>query len=236
MIKTNEGINMVIEQKQTHIAYHCPHCGMAVLGYVGEFALAADMLKIKCDCGKSALTVTYTNDKKIRLSVPCLFCENPHHFVVSQDLFFKKDIFLLGCPYMGMDVCFIGKPEELQLALNESAKQLNDFFEKNGLVLPANEEKGEADGTTEAPVETEEEILPDDSVYDIIHFLVKDLEADRAIDCPCGTGPYETEILPGGIRVFCAECGAEYFFAVESVSQAEAFLQLNELTLLPKEN
>ena len=35
---------MILEQKQTHVAYHCPHCGMAVLGYVGEFALAADII------------------------------------------------------------------------------------------------------------------------------------------------------------------------------------------------
>ena len=225
---------MLIEQKQTHVAYHCPHCGMAVLGYVGEFALSADMLKIKCDCGHSALTVTYTNDKKVRLAVPCLFCENPHHFVVSQDVFFGKDLFLLGCPYMGMDVCFVGKPEPLQKALNESAKALNEFFEQNELLLPANEVAALPEEDTAG--DEEKPLLPDDQVYDIIHFLVKDLEADRAIDCPCGTGPYETEILPGGIRVFCNECGAEYFFAVESVSQAEAFLNLNSLTLLPKED
>ena len=153
--------------------------------------------------------------------------------MVSQELFFGKDLFLLACPYMGMDVCFVGKPRELQSALDKSAAELNDFFEKNNLVLPANEMKAEED---EMPSTREEDILPDDSVYDIIHFLVKDLEADRAIDCPCGTGPYETEILPGGIRVFCAECGAEYLFPVESVSQAEAFLNLNALTLLPREN
>lgn len=224
---------MVLEQKQTHVAYHCPHCGMAVLGYVGEFALSADMLKIKCDCGNSALTVTYTNDKKIRLAVPCLFCENPHHYVVSQEVFFARDIFLLGCPYMGMDVCFIGKPEPLQKALNESAAALNDFFEKNGLVLPALEESGL---TASNDSENEDVFFPDEQVYDVIRFLVKDLEADRAIDCPCGTGPYEIEITAGGIRVYCAECGAEYLFPVESVSAAEEFLHLNSLTLLPKEN
>lgn len=227
---------MILEQKQTHVAYHCPHCGMAVLGYVGEFALVADMLKIKCDCGQSALTVTYTNDKKIRLAVPCLFCENPHHFVVSQEVFFGKDIFLLGCPYMGMDVCFVGKPAPLQTALNESAKALNEFFEKNGLVLPANEEREEAKADPAPSSEEEEAVFPDEQVYDVIHFLVKDLEADGCIDCPCGTGPYETELVAGGIRVFCAECGAEYFFPVESESQAEAFLSLNELVLLPVEN
>lgn len=225
---------MVLEQKQTHVAYHCPHCGMAVLGYVGEFALSADMLKIKCDCGESALTVTYTNDKKIRLAVPCLFCENPHHFVVSQEVFFARDIFLLGCPYMGMDICFIGKPAPLQKALNESAAALNEFFEKNDLVLPANEAKEET--ALSAEEEDTALLLPDEQVYDIIRFLVKDLEADRAVDCPCGTGPYEAEITDGGVRVFCAECGAEYFFAVTSVSAAEEFLRLQSLTLLPKEN
>ena len=222
---------MVLEQKQTHIAYHCPHCGTAVMGYVGEFALAADMLKIKCDCGQSAMTITYTNEKKIRLSVPCLFCESPHHFVVSQELFFGRDIFLLSCPFLGMDVCFVGKPDALQKALNESAKTLNEFFEKNGMILPANEQSA-AEG--EAPNELPE--LPDEDVYDVIHFLVRDLEADGAIDCPCGTGPYETLLCEGGILVYCEECKAEHFFPVESVSQAEAFLSLDALTLAPKED
>ena len=218
---------MVLEQKQTHIAYHCPHCGTAVLGYVGEFALAADMIKLKCDCTKSELAVTYTNDKKIRLSVPCLFCENPHHFVVTQKVFFERELFLLGCPYTGVDICFIGKPEPLQKALNESAKELNELFEQNGMVLPA--------ATEETDEEETEELFPDEQIYDIIHFLIRDLEEEGAITCPCGNGPYETEIAPGGVRVSCAECGAEYFFPTVSVSQAQEFLYTDKIELLPKD-
>ena len=227
---------MVLEQKQTHVAYHCPHCGMAVLGYVGEFALSADMLKIKCECGNSALTVTYTNDKKIRLQVPCLFCENPHHYVLSQEVFFSREILLLDCPYMMMNLCFVGKPQPLQEALNKSAAQLNEFFEKNGLLLPAAQEAEEEDTALRVENDEDAPLIPDEQVHDIIHFLVKDLEAEGKIDCPCGTGPYETEITVGGVRVVCGECGAEYLFPVESVSRAEAFLSLSELTLLPKEN
>ncbi len=220
---------MVIEQKQTHIAYHCPHCGMAVLGYVGEFALSADMLKLKCDCGKSELSVTYTNDKKIRLTVPCLFCENPHHYVVTQKVFFERDLFLLSCPYTGVDLCFIGKPETLQKALNESARSLNDLFAQNGMTLPANTKNNEEEEDTE-----EEELFPDEQIYDIIHFLVRDLEAEGKVTCPCGTGPYETEIAPGGIRVYCADCGAEHFFPTVSVSQAQDFLYTDSIELLPQ--
>ena len=221
---------MVLEQKQTHIAYHCPHCGTAVLGYVGEFALSADMIKLKCDCGKSELSVTYTNDKKIRLAVPCLFCQNPHHFVVTQAVFFERDLFLLGCPYTGVDICFIGKPEPLQKALNESAKALNELFEQNGLVLPA------ANESAETEEEKEEELFPDEQIHDIIHFLIRDLEEEGAIHCPCGVGPYETEIAPGGIRVFCSECRAEYFFPTVSETQAQAFLYTDEIVLAPKDN
>ena len=226
-----------LSDKSCVIASRCPECGAIIADRISIFSMSSGHHNIKCKiCGKSTLSLALSADGKIRLSVPCLFCENPHHFVVSQELFFGKDIFLLSCPYMGMDVCFIGKPSELQQALNESAKQLNDFFEKNNLLLPANEQKEDLDEPAVTDDEEEADILPDERVYEIIRFLVKDLEADRAIDCPCGTGPYETEILPGGIRVFCVECGAEYFFGVESVSQAEMFLQLDELTLLPKEN
>ena len=224
---------MVLEQKQTHIAYHCPYCGMAVLGYVGEFALAADMLKLKCDCGQSELTVTYTNDKKIRLSVPCLFCDSPHSFVVTQSLFFERETFLLGCPYMGVDICFMGKPEALQKELDRSAKELNALFEENNLSLPSAKEGKETDETEED--EGVENSMPEDpQIYDIIHYVIKDLEAEGKIECPCGTGPYEVEILPQGVKVFCAECGAENLFKIHSLGSAMEFLHCDSITLRHK--
>jgi len=223
---------MVIEQKQTHIAYHCPHCGMAVLGYVGEFALSADMLKLKCSCGKSELTVTYTNDKKIRLSVPCLFCDAPHSYVVTQKVFFERDTFLLTCPYMGVDICFMGKPESLQKELDRSAKELNALFEENNLSLPINSGKT-ADAQTDDEDEdaVDDQFLADPQIYDIVRFVVSDLSAEGAVVCPCGVGGYDVEIVHGGVRVFCEECGAEHVFPINSVSAAQDFLACDAITL-----
>lgn len=218
---------MIIEQKQTHIAYHCPHCGTAVLGYVGEFALSADMLKLKCDCGESELTVTYTNDKKVRLSVPCLFCESPHNYVVTQNVFFERETFILSCPYTKLDVCFVGKPESLQKELDRSAKELNAIFAENNMSLPGWEE-GE-----EEQEDADSELLSDPQVYDIVHFVVSDLCAENLISCPCGEGGYEVEVVSGGIRVFCLSCGAERIFPINSVSAAQDFLSVDEITLLP---
>ena len=89
---------MVIDTKTTTLAYRCPHCGSGVISAVGMFSLSADMVKLKCTCGKSELTAVYTNDKKVRLSVPCLLCPKPHSFVVSQNVFYGRDLFLLPCP------------------------------------------------------------------------------------------------------------------------------------------
>ena len=38
---------------------------------------------------------------------------------------------------------------------------------------------------------TEGEILPDPAVYDTLRFVVKDLEAEGKIDCPCHSGCYD---------------------------------------------
>ena len=47
---------MVISPKQTTIAYRCPVCGTGVISAVGMFSLSADMIKLKCTCGKSEQT------------------------------------------------------------------------------------------------------------------------------------------------------------------------------------
>ena len=85
---------MVLNSKQTTVAYRCPHCGAGVMSIVDPFALSADMVKLKCDCGKSEMSVVYSNDGKVRLTVPCIFCPNPHSFVVNSSVFFGKELFV----------------------------------------------------------------------------------------------------------------------------------------------
>ena len=213
---------LVLDDKQTHIAYRCPHCGQAVLGFVGKFALSADMLKLKCPCKKSELVMTYTAEKKVRLSVPCLFCPTPHQFVVSQPLFFGRELFLLNCPYANMDICFIGSEEKLGEALEENAKELNQLYETVGVEETEEEE---------TPYVDPETFLPDAQVYDVVRFLVKELQEDGAIDCPCHGGDYDFTFIEGGVRVYCRECGALHDFPACSVETAQAFLACDELML-----
>lgn len=212
----------MVARVDTHIAYRCPECGTLIYGFVGKFALSANLLRIKCSCGHSALDVSITNDNKIRLSVPCLFCKQNHNYVLSQSIFFERDLFLLNCPYSNMDICFIGSKEnvdkEAERAANELQKLLASF---------------EAESLKDIqPTETEEDdTFCDPAIYDTARFILKDLEADGKIDCPCHSGSYDVRFCDEGVEIYCTECEARYIFNAKTAAASEEYLSLDSITL-----
>ena len=213
---------MVLNNIQTHIAYRCPSCGNSVVGFIGKFALSAGMVRLKCSCGESHLDITLTNDKKLRLSVPCLFCKSSHSFTISQSIFFEREEFLLNCPYSNMDIAFIGEKEKIDAHLLRTGSELERLLSD----LEAEELKDIQ------PVDLDEgDILPDATVYDALRFLVKDLEAEGKVDCPCHKGEYDLRFCPEGIQVFCPDCGAVHTFKLHSENSHEDYMGLDEIKL-----
>jgi hypothetical protein len=180
------------------------------------------MLKLKCPCKKSEMLITYTNDKKIRLTVPCVFCPTPHQFVVSQSLFFGRDLFLLNCPYSGMDISFIGNEEKIKGELSRTEAEITRLLTSF-----------EAESLSDIqPMDmNEDEILPDPAVYDTLRFVLKDLEQEGRIKCLCDNGSYDLRFTNEGVQAFCENCGATYTFKASSPAIAEEYLDLDELTL-----
>lgn len=213
---------MVLNPGQTHIAYRCPDCGTVVYGFVGRFALAAGMVRLKCPCEKSALDISVSSDGRVRLSVPCLFCKQKHNYVVAQNIFFARELFLLNCPYTNMDICFIGDKEKTDAELDRTAQELERLLSN----LEA-EELSDIQ-PQDAP---EEEALPDPTVYDAIRFLLKELEADGRVDCPCHDGSYELRFCDTGVQVYCERCGATYTFDTRAEAATEDYLTLDEIKL-----
>ena len=209
--------------KHTHIAYRCPECGTIVFGLVGEaIAHAASMLRLKCECGKSALDITPTQDKKIKLSVPCVLCRDNHNFVLSPALFFERELFTGGCPYSNLDIIFIGEKEKVDEALQKNTEALQKLIKDMEVETLEELQPEDMD---------EDEVLPDAQVYDLIRFVVKDLEADGKVDCPCHSGSYDLRYAPGGIQVYCTECEASHFFSCVSAAAAEDYLTVDEIIL-----
>ena len=216
---------MVLDAKQTMVAYRCPHCGAGVMSVVGFFALSADMIKLKCDCGNSEMTVVYTNDKKIRLTVPCVFCPTPHTFTVNSSIFFGKELFVLPCPYSDMNIAMMGETNNVKAELARTELELLDLLEENGI---------DSLDVFRGASKENNEVFTDPQIFDIIMFVINELDAEGKIYCNCKgeeEGDFEVEVLPDGIKVSCKRCGASQLIPTDSYLAANAFLNADSLTL-----
>ena len=213
---------MVLNSKQTTLAYRCPHCGTGVMSLVDPFALSADMVKLKCDCGKSEMTAIYSNDGKVRLTVPCIFCPKPHTFTVSSGVFFGKELFVLPCPYSDINIAMTGEVNNVKAELARSELELLQILEDNGLdSFAALHQQGERE-------------LSDPQIFDIIMFVINELDAEGKIYCHCeneGEGDFEVEVLDDGIKVSCKRCGASRVIPTDGLLAANAFLNADSLYL-----
>ncbi len=210
---------MVLNKKETTVAYRCPECGSAVMSLVGIFTLTADMIRLKCPCGGSELEMVYTKDKKVRLNIPCFLCPTPHSNLISSTMFFEKELFAIPCSYSGVDICFIGKQENVQRALEESEKELAQML-------------GDVDFETLSKSRGENLELTDPQVLDIVLYVIRELAEEGKISCNCEQdGEYDVQIYNEHVSVVCKECGAKVDIPTDSVIAANDFLASDRLVL-----
>ena len=211
---------MILDEKKTTVSYRCPGCGAFVRSMVGVFSLSADMMRLKCPCGGSDMTIVMTRDRKIRISVPCIVCPSAHTFTVSSEIFYGRELFALACPYSGLDVCFIGSESEVIAASEKADRELADLLGDNTIAAM----KSDPDA----------QFLTDPQIREIVTFVVADLADEGEIECRCPkgeAGEYEAEVLDDAIVVRCHKCGAAAVIAANSFTAANDFLSTEHLTL-----
>ncbi len=209
-----------IRRKQ--IAYRCPDCATATVGFLGGLGAISDMLRLKCACGESALDIKRLPDGRISLSVPCVYCKSNHTYTVSPDVMQRDELTKFSCPYSGMGIAFIGDEGEISHEIDNSAEELSRIMASL-----------EAETLSDIQPQDilEDSVPPDPSIYDTLNFILRDLEAEGAVKCPCGEGKYDLRFTDDGMQVYCEHCGATYNFHARSVSVAEEYLTLDSITL-----
>lgn len=211
---------MILHPKQTTIAYRCPSCGTTVVSLVGAFSLTADMIRLKCPCGESALSIVYTKDNRIRLSVPCFLCPRPHNFQLSSQLFFSTELMTFPCPYSGVDICFVGKQDAVERALREADESLKSMI-------------GDTDITTLSTEQDRADLFSDPQILDIVMYVIHELQAEGEIHCRCPEqeGDYTVEIRQDCVHLECKNCGAQKDIQTDSLFSANAFLHCTHIDL-----
>ena len=245
---------MILEPKSTSIAYRCPSCGSGIMSAVDVFKLSADRVRLKCtnpDCASvkksedtersardnAALDITLASDGSVRISVPCIFCGKPHQFNVNPSLFYGKDVFMLPCPYSGINICFMGDSNHVKAELARNELELLDMLEENGI-------------ESFRDLDADEAALPDPQIMEIVTFVIHDLDAEGKIYCKCHPegsepredddtfnlaapydGDYAAELTADGMRVYCKKCGAQKIIPTNSLISAHDFLNCDSITL-----
>ena len=178
------------------------------------------MIKLKCDCGGSEMTLVHTKDQKVRFTVPCIFCPNPHHFTLSSRGFFDKEMFALPCPYSGMNIALMGETDRVKAELARSELELLELLEENNAEsFSALHEKQE---------------FNDPQVLEIITYIIKELDDEGRINCLCESdeeGDYELEFLPDAVKISCKRCGASALLPTNSLIDAYEILGADSLEL-----
>ncbi len=208
--------------KRTQIAYRCPECATATVGFLGGLSAVTDMLRLKCACGDSALDIKKQSDGRVALSVPCVYCKSNHSYVLSPEILQRDELTKFSCPYSGMGISFIGNEDDVAKEIENSAEELSRIMTSL-----------EAETVSDIQPQDvgEDSMPPDPAIYDTLNFVLRDLEAEGEVHCPCDNGEYDIRFTDDGMQAYCKNCGATYDFYARSVSVAEEYLTLDSITL-----
>ena len=201
---------MVEEAKRT-IAYLCPACHQAVVAEKTVFSLAAAPGKIPCPCGKSALKTEIVGDR-VKLTVPCLFCEKEHTVTCSTHAFLHEKALAFACAASGLDCCYVGEEGPVFAAM----ERLEEAVDK----LQAAGEKGT--------------FLDEIIMHEILSEL-RDIAQRGGISCTCGSKEWRLQVNFSSVDLICGHCGRALRIPAATADDLEDLCCKNTLLIKGKE-
>ena len=202
---------MVEEAKRT-IAYLCPACHQAVVAEKTVFSLAAAPGKIPCPCGKSALKTEIVGDR-VKLTVPCLFCEKEHTVTCSTRAFLHEKALAFACAASGLDCCYVGE---------------------EGLVFAAMERLEEAVDKLQAAAGEKGTFLDEIIMHEILSEL-RDIAQRGGISCTCGSKEWRLQVNFSSVDLICGHCGRALRIPAATADDLEDLCCKNTLLIKGKE-
>jgi hypothetical protein len=186
------------------LGFFCPVCHQAVVAERSAFALAAANSQIDCPCGKAHLRVEM-GERKVRTTVPCLFCGREHTFSCTPQSFLGERIMAFSCGLSGLDCCFTGEEGQVFPAMTRLQETV-DALERELYVQSHPEDYGAFSSAGAPPPQSPSFLNP--VVMEETLAQLRDLGAARAISCGCGCGEYSLQVYFASAELRCSRCGA----------------------------
>ena len=188
----------MIQDTKRSIAFVCPACRQSVVLERTVFQLAAAGSRLACPCGKSSIDVSLMGDQ-VRLTVPCLFCQEEHSVSCSTQAFLNQKTLAFTCANSGMDCCYVGEEEPVFAALARLEEAVDKYEAAAG-----------AQGT-----------FLNDLVMEGILGELKDIAQRDGISCTCGCREWKLKINYSSVELFCADCEGALKIPAATISDIE---------------
>lgn len=188
----------MIEDATRYIAFICPVCRKSVILERTIFQLAAAGSRLACPCGKSSIDVALMGNQ-VRLTVPCLFCEEEHTVTCSTTAFLHEKTLAFSCADSGLDCCYVGEKEAVFAAMPRLEETLDVLESEAG-----------SQGT-----------FLNDLVMEEILGELKDIAKRDGISCTCGCGAWKLKVNYSSVELFCADCGGALKLPAATLSDVE---------------
>lgn len=198
----------MIEDTKRTIAFICPVCRQPVILERTVFQLAASGSRLPCPCGKSAINVALMGDQ-VRLTVPCLFCEQEHTVSCSTTAFLQEKTLAFSCANSGLDCCYVGQEEPVFAAMKRLEETVDMLESEAG-----------AQGT-----------FLNDLVMEEILGELRDIASRGGIRCTCGSREWKLKVNYSSVELFCARCGGALKLPAATMSDIEDLCCKTTLTI-----
>lgn len=198
----------MLQEPVRTIGFFCPSCRQAVIVERSAFQLAASNSKVECPCEVSSLQVEMFNDK-VRLTVPCLFCEEDHTVTCSAHAFLQEKIIAFSCGVSGLDCCYVGE-EDLVFAAMRKLEETVDGLES------------EAASTG---------MFMNEVVMEEILEELRDIGQREAISCTCGSKQFSLKVSYSSVELLCSQCGGALKIPATTLADIEELCCKSSLTI-----
>ena len=128
----------------------------------------------------------------------------------------------MHCSLSGFGLCYIGNAESVSDALARADEELARVLSEAGASSLNIFRPQEGGGETP---------LPAAQIYDIVRFIIKELEAEHAISCGCSEGDYDIELFDDSVCVFCKKLRRAKICLDRLSGRSAGFLEIDRLKL-----
>lgn len=188
----------MLEDAKRSVAYICPVCRQPVILERSAFQLAASAHRLPCPCGADGVGIEMLGNL-VRLSVPCLFCEQEHRVTCSTNAFLHEKTLAFSCANSGLDCCYVGERESVFAAMKRLEETVDILESEAG-----------AQGT-----------FLNDLVMEEILEELRDIGKRGGISCSCGCREWKMKINYSSVEIVCPQCGGALKIPAATMSDIE---------------